>query len=411
MIARLLAFVLLSLALVRAPVGAASAASPLILVSMDGFRWDYMDLFPDEARTLRTLRREGVGSRGLVPVFPSNTFPNHYTIVTGLLPSNHGMVNNDFFDAELGEFFRYNQPRFVRESRWWGGEPIWVTAIKQGRRAATSFWVGSEAEISGVRPTFWRPYDYNIAFEERLAEVVRWVKLPAAERPAFIALYFEETNGVGHRAGPASPEIRDTVKLLDERLAALLAAVRGEGIEPNVIVVSDHGMAGTSAERAVILEDYVPRESVQIDNEGSVLALRPLQGDAGTLVAAFARAPHVKAYRTEDLPAHLRLKPGPRVAPVWVIPEEGWHVLSRASFERLKARYPIKGYVAGDHGYDPAIRSMHGLFVAHGPAFARGVELPEVENIHVYNLMCAALNLQPAKNDGDDRLVRSALRR
>ena len=146
---------------------------PLILISLDGFRWDYTDLFPAESPTIRALKRDGVAMRGLIPVFPTNTFPNHYTIVTGLYPAKHGIVNNDFFDPTLGMIFRYNQATTVRDPRWWGGEPIWVTAIKQGRKAAASFWVGSEAPVAGVRPTFWRNYDYSISFERRLEECVR----------------------------------------------------------------------------------------------------------------------------------------------------------------------------------------------------------------------------------------------
>ena len=156
--------------------------APLIVISIDGFRWDYLERYPEDSATLRTLAREGSSARSLIPVFPSNTFPNHYTIVTGLYPAHHGIVNNEFFDPKLGAIFRFNQPAAARDPRWWGGEPIWVTAIKQGRKAATAFWVGSETEVHGVRPTFWRNFDYKIPCEERLEELLEWLRLPAAER-------------------------------------------------------------------------------------------------------------------------------------------------------------------------------------------------------------------------------------
>jgi predicted AlkP superfamily pyrophosphatase or phosphodiesterase len=403
---RLLLFSTLLAAIAR---GATNSPPPLILISLDGFRWDYCDLFPNESPTLRALRRDGVAARGLIPVFPSNTFPNHYSIVTGLYPAHHGIVNNDFFDPALGLLFRYNQPT-ARDPRWWGGEPIWSTAIKQGRKAAASFWVGSEMEISGLRPTFWRNYDYSFPFEKRMEELVGWLKLPPAERPGVIVVYFEETNAAGHRFGPDSPQLVAAVKLSDEHVATLLARVRAEGIEPNLMIVSDHGMTATSIERTIVLDDLLDLKTVQIDADGSALAVRPLDGDAAALVRVFANVPHVKAYRAEDLRARFHFDENARLAPVWVLPDEGWHLATHATRERLRRRFTEKGYLAGDHGYDPAVPSMRGIFIGHGPAFRRGVELPEVENVHLYNLMCAVLKLKPAKNDGDDRLVKAALK-
>lgn len=390
--------------------GAAAPWHPLILISLDGFRWDYTEKYGAESPTLRRLKREGASVHGLVPVFPSNTFPNHYTLVTRLYPAKHGIVNNDFFDPESGQFFRYNQPASALDPRWWGGEPVWVTAIRQGRRAATAFWVGSEVPVDGVRPTFWQRFDYSVPFEQRLDDLVRWLTLPAGERPDVVTFYLEETNGAGHRFGPDSAELAAAVILSDTRIAAMLARLRAANIEPNLVVASDHGMTATSVDRVVILDDHLDRNAVQIDSEGSVLALRPLQGDPADLVRQLANVPHVRAYLAEDLPARFRLRGTARIAPVWVLPDEGWHIGTRANFERLKLRYKERGYLAGDHGYDPALPSMHGILIAHGPAFRRGVEAPATEIIHVYPLLCAILGLQPAPVDGDDRLARALLR-
>ncbi|MDP3071153.1 MAG: ectonucleotide pyrophosphatase/phosphodiesterase [Opitutaceae bacterium] len=396
---------LASLALTRA-----AEPAPLILVSLDGFRWDYTDLHPAAAPTLRTLRREGVAARALVPVFPSNTFPNHYTLVTGLRPARHGIVNNIFFDPGPGMFFRYNHPLTAGDARWWGGEPIWATAIRQGKKAAASFWVGSEAEIGGVRPTFWKKFDYSIPFEKRLDELLGWLALPPAERPAVITFYLEETNAQGHRFGPDAPELVAEIKLSDDRIATLLARLRATGIEPNLVIVSDHGMTATRADRIVLIDSLIDLSDVIVEDEGSVLSLRPRQGDPAALVRAFAGVPHVKAYLAADLPEHFHFRGNPRIAPVWVLPDEGWHAGTRAAHERLRTRYAAQGYLLGDHGYDPQLQSMHGILIAHGPAFRRGVEVPATENIHVYNLLCAALGLVPAPNDGDNRLVEAAIR-
>lgn len=390
--------------------GAVAAPPPLLLVSLDGFRWDYCEKYPAESATLRTLRSAGVSARGLIPVFPSNTFPNHYTLVTGLYPANHGIINNDFFDPERGMFFHYFQPTAVRDPLWWRGEPIWVTAVKQGRKAAASFWVGSEAAIGGVRPTYWKNYDYKIPFAQRLDEVCGWLQRAPAERPDFIAFYLEETNSVGHRFGPESPEVAAAVRLLDSRLGTMLERIRALGAEPNLVVVSDHGMTATSYARTIVIDDLVDLRTVQVESDGSVLALRPLAGTAADLVRVFRDVPHVRAYLAEDLPARFRLRGTARLAPVWVLPDAGWHIGTRANRDRNRVRYPEKGYLGGDHGYDPELPDMHGLLIAHGPAFRRGVEVAAVENIHLYNLLCAVLGLQPAPNDGDDRLVQAAMR-
>lgn len=382
-----------------------AADAPLILISMDAWRWDYLARYPAETPNLQALAREGVTASGLIPMFPSNTFPNHYSIVTGLTPANHGIINNIFFDSEFGEYFRYNIGAASHQSKWWRGEPIWVTARKQGQIAAVSFWPGSETEIGGVRPNFWKPYDNKLAFEKRFEEIAAWLRLPPAERPKLIVFYMEEANGSGHKNGPVSPELAATVKMLDERIGKLTTLLRSENIAANLVFVSDHGMTPISTERVLLLDGYIKPEDVHLDFDGPVVGLRPKNGDAAALMRALAELPHARAYRTEDLPPRWRVQANARTPAVWIVPEEGWEIYFRATFEGF--RPPLN---KGDHGYDPAFTSMHGLFLASGPAFKRGIEIPAVENIHIYNLLCAALGLQPAANDGDDRLVRAVMR-
>jgi predicted AlkP superfamily pyrophosphatase or phosphodiesterase len=384
----------------------ADRPAPLILISLDGFRWDYTALFPAESTHLQRLARNGAQARGLIPIFPSNTFADHYSIVTGLYPSRHGIINNRFFDPARGEVFQHNRPATAQTSHWWGGEPIWVTAHKHGYATAASFWPGSEAEIAGVRPTYWKSYDYTIPFETRLDELMGWLNQPPERRPVFIALYLEETNSVGHRFGPASPEVAQAVKLLDGQIGALTRRLADSGIAANLVVVSDHGMTSSGPERVVLFDDYIDLKTVQIDFDESVAGLRPTDGNVDALVAALRRMPHVTVFRVEDLPARFRVDAGnPRVPPVWVLPDEGWNVMRRAMFEAARPRFS-----KGQHGYDPNLETMRGIFIASGPAFKSGVVIDAVENIHVYNLLCAALGLRPAANDGDDRLVKVALR-
>lgn len=382
----------------------AAPAAPLILISLDAFRWDYVAMYPAETPHLQRLIREGATARALMPVFPSNTFPNHYSIVTGMYPARHGIINNTMFEPESGLFFRYNQPGSASQGRWWGGEPIWATAIKQGGLGGAWFWPGSEAEIGGIRPTIWHTYDATLAFEKRLETLVAWLGRSRDVAPVVATFYIEEINSIGHKFGPGSPELGAAIKIADAQVGRLRAALEAAGIAANLVIVSDHGMTPISTERVLVLDDYLDPAAVQMDFDGPVAGLRPLHGDEASILQALARLPHAKVYRAADLPARYRMRDNPRIPPVWVVPDEGWEVLWRSRFEQYRATFN-----RGDHGFDPALPAMHGIFIAHGPAFRRGVTVEAVENIHIYNLLCAALRLKPAPNDGDDRLVRSTL--
>jgi predicted AlkP superfamily pyrophosphatase or phosphodiesterase len=410
----LLRLILACAALVCAALRAAGAEPagkreipPLILISLDAFRWDYCALHPEQTPHLRELMRTGISARSLIPAYPSNTFANHYSIITGLYPSHHGIINNNFFDPTTGRFFNSHARAAVQEGRWWGGEPLWVTAGKAGLATATSFWVGSEAEIKGLRPTYWKSYDDQAAFADRLAEFTRWLELPAGERPAFIAFYLVDANTIGHHAGPESPELVRTLGEIDAHLGEMFAQVKAAGLAANFVVVSDHGMTPISPERVILLDDYIDPASVQLDFDGPAAGLRPLNGDADALVRALAPLQHAKAYRVDALPKRFHITDNPRNPPVWIVPEEGWEIYFRARFEKFQNRFN-----KGDHGYDPAFVSMHGILIANGPSFrSDGAVVDSVENVHIYNLLCAALQLTPAPNDGDDRLVRAMLQR
>ncbi len=390
--------------------GRAAETPPLILISLDGFRWDYCALHPAETPNLRRLISEGVTAQGLIPVFPTNTFPNHYSIVTGLYPSHHGIINNLCFDPRLGELFRYNRSASSRDNRWWGGEPIWTTAVKQGKVSACYFWPGSEAERDGVRPSIWKPYNYDaVTYEARLEEVVGWLKRPAEKRPAIITFYLEETNAAGHTYGPDSSQTAAAIKLLDGRVGAMAARFAKENIAANFVIVSDHGMTPCDVDRVIVLDDYLDNGNYQLDWDETSAGLRPLKGMTNaTLLAAFAKLPPAqgKAYLAADLPARFHVDPAnPRVPPVWIIPAEGWQVMRRSLYNTAKANF-----LKGQHGYDNSFTSMRGIFIASGPSFKSGVVIEPVENVHIYNLMCAATGLKPAANDGDDRLVKAALK-
>jgi len=386
--------------------GGRAAPAPLILISMDGFRWDYCAKYPAQTPNLRRLIQEGVSARELIPVYPSNTFPNHYSIVTGLYPAHHGIINNDMYDADLKATFQYNRAAPNRDSRWWKGEPIWITAVAQGKASACDFWPGSEVAIDGLRPTYWRHYDYSIPFETRLHDLIARLQMPAAQRPVVTAFYLEETNSAGHNHGPDSPELAAAVKLSDSRVGEIVQQTQTAGIPVNLILVSDHGMTAVSSERWMFLEDYLDLKTMQIDFELPAVGLRPLEGDAASLVAKLVNLPHARAYLVKDLPARFHIGENPRTPPVWIVPELGWHV-GRRGLYNIAAVHTM----AGDHGFDNAFPDMHGILIAQGPAFKTGGDrIAPVENVDIYNLMCAVEELKPAPNDGDDRLVKAFLK-
>ena len=402
---------LLSLTLVQLSCttpAAAPKSALLILVSIDGFRWDYLRKF--DAPVLRSLAAAGVHATRLTPSFPSKTFPNHYTIVTGLRPEHHGIVSNWFFDPAFNETFSMGKPASNTEARWWAaGEPVWITAERQGVRTACYFWPGSEAENHGRRPSRFKPFDGKLPTTQRVDELLGWLTGPAAERPRFCTLYFDLVDHAGHTYGPDAPETGAAVKEADDALARLLDGLAKLGLRDStsLVIVSDHGMATCGPDQVIFLEDMMDVSRVQVESTGPVGGVRPKDGDAAGLVARIRakKIPHLQVWLREEVPARFHYDTGDRIPPVVLIADEHWNIESKLGWPNRRLTY-----LRGSHGWDPALPDMGALFIASGPAFRRGVELPDVENIHIYNLLCAALGLKPAPNDGDDRLVRAALK-
>ncbi len=388
-----------------------SRSALLILISIDGFRWDYLQKYP--APVLRRLAAEGVHARRLIPSFPSKTFPNHYTLVTGLYPEHHGIVGNTFFDPESRETFAVNKPETTRAAHWWsGGEPVWITAEKQGLRTACYFWPGSDAEIQGRRPSFFLPYDIERSSAARVDGLLAWLDLPPGQRPRFCTLYLDEVDRAGHAHGPEAPETAGAVRQVDDAMARLVAGLEARGLrdKTDLVIVSDHGMAAAGPDRVVFIEDLMDASAVEVEATGPVGGVRPKSGEAAALVASIrAKHPaHVQVYLREEVPEQLHYRASNRIPAVVLIADEHWNIESKAGLP-----WPMRTltYNRGTHGWDPAVADMGALFIAHGPSFKEAHEFAEVENIQVYNLLCAALGLRPAPNDGDDRLVREALRR
>ena len=385
-------------------------ARAVVLVSIDGFRPDYLDRADVVAPTLRQLASSGVRAE-MVPVYPTKTFPNHYTLVTGLTPARHGIVGNTIYDPERrgadGRMARFalSDRDAVTDARWWGGEPIWVTAERQGVRAGTTSWPGSEAAIGGVRPTRWLVYDGDLPYAARVDSVLAWLAAP--EPVGLATLYFEGVDNAGHRYGPAAPEVAPAIADVDAALARLVDGLRRLGVAADLVVVSDHGMAPVDPSRRVVLD-----EAVDLDVEaeavvyGEAAGLWPAEGvDAGELAARIDALPNVRAYRREDTPARFRYRDNPRIPPVVIVPDEGWSVTSQGYVDR----YPERPS-GGAHGFDHELASMRALFVAAGPHVRADARLGELSSLDVYEVLARLLGVTPAPNEGDasvaDRVVR-----
>ncbi|MEE9167109.1 MAG: ectonucleotide pyrophosphatase/phosphodiesterase [Candidatus Neomarinimicrobiota bacterium] len=371
--------------------------STVILISFDGFRWDYLERA--DTPNLDYLVQNGVQAQALIPVFPSKTFPNHMSIITGQYPENHGIVSNRMYDPLFDAFFWIGaESEPARDGRWYEGEPLWITAEKQGQIAATMFWPGSDAEIRGIRPTHWSYYDGTISREERINRVLSWLDLPRDRRPTFITTYFEETDNWGHEYGPDDPQVDSVVQALDGTVGALLDSLRiREYLDRiNLILTSDHGMTGLSRQRVVFLDDYIDLETVTVVDWSPVTAILPAEGLEDTVYHALDGAhPNLSVYRKEELPERFHYRNHRRITPIICVADEGWSVTSHEYFDTH-----VDVYSGGTHGYDNRLPSMHGIFIAYGPAFKDDLMVRPFMNIHIYELICHILKLNPAQNDG-----------
>lgn len=381
----------------------------IILISIDGLRYDYLERFRPPALT--ELARNGVRAKWMIPSFPTKTFPNHYTIVTGLYPENHGLVENNVYD--FGKVFTMSDRAEVQNPRWWGGEPIWVTAEKQGQRAAAYFWPGSEAKIGGVYASYWQTFNDRVPGAMRIDAVLEYLDKPVKERPTFVTTYFSTVDTVSHEFGPESAETKYAVLEVDALIERLMTGLRRRKIDDrvNVLIVSDHGMATYRARDAVFLDDHFDFEDAeQIVWTSEIVQIFPKPGKLETIYAKVKDLQRTTCRKKEDMPTRLNYSTGKRVAPIICSSDLGWQTTSRKRWSDWTRNIDDLDRPRGAHGHDNRYQEMQATFLAHGPAFKSGYVAEPFPNVDLYNLMCRILGLRPAENDGDLRRVSGMLR-
>ena len=364
--------------------GTALFAPTTILISLDGFRADF--LTRGITPRLNKLIQEGVSPLYMNPSFPSVTFPNHYTLATGMYPEAHGIVGNTFWDEELQEEFYYTHPDAM-QSKWWGGEPIWVTAESQGIRTAIHMWPGSEAHIGGVEPAFLDKFNSKEPLPNKVDRILGLLDRPGTEdvsvqiadmRPQLIAAYVPNVDADGHRYGPNSTEILNTIANVDNMLENLFAGLEKRNLTNivNVVVVSDHGMATTDVTRLIQLEDLVDTSLVAHTDGWPLYGLRPkkpsdLELLHSSLVKARETNLNFEVYlRDVDMPERYHFSKNERIAPLWIVPRTGWAIVKKSEVDVAAAVKEGKVYrPRGLHGYDHEHPLMRAIFVARGPAF------------------------------------------
>ena len=379
--------------------------APVLLVSLDGFHPRYLG--HGFTPTLDALAAGGVRAQWMTPSYPSLTFPNHYTLVTGLRPDRHGIVHNTMWDEALGGF-KLSDRDAVGERRWWGGEPLWVTAERAGLPTATLSWPGSEAAVDGVRPTRWHAFDDTRPIDTRVDMVLGWLEEPAATRPRLATLYFEHLDHAAHTHGPDSPEALAEVGRLDAALGRLMDGLRDAGLEDavNIVVTSDHGMATVRPGQVVIVEDMVDEADARLVTTGQSVGYTPLPGRTARAEAQLlGRHDHYECWRKGELPARWHYGTHPRVPAIVCQMDEGWDAIKRDWADSRPS------HDRGSHGFDPTLASMRALFIAHGPAFRPGAVLPPIDNVDVYPLLARLVGVPAAPHDGDAQALLPALRK
>jgi len=378
----------------------------VVMVSFDGFRYDYAERF--KLPFFASIEKKGATAEGLVPSFPSKTFPNHYSLVTGLFPGNHGLVDNYFFDPEKKKEYGMRNRSAVVDTSFYGGIPLWNLCRQHGIKSAAYFWVGSEVSDSISRPDYFFKYDQSVPFDKRTKQVIDWLNLPEPERPHFILLYFSSPDTEGHDFGPLATQTKAAVQKLDSLMQVFSVELRQTKLPIDLIFVSDHGMAGLkhTLSTYIFIDDYVsPSKHVKVVNGGTqahIYTSTTLQRDS-LYDLLKKKAQNFSVYRRDEFPTAWHYNT-PRAGDILLVAKPG-HYITTGSHEKTM-RERKEGAEFGVHGYDPAeVHDMYGIFYATGPNIKPRSSLPAIKNVDVYPLVATILGLPLPKIDGDSAVL------
>uniref|UniRef100_A0AAQ4R1J1 Ectonucleotide pyrophosphatase/phosphodiesterase 1 n=1 Tax=Gasterosteus aculeatus aculeatus TaxID=481459 RepID=A0AAQ4R1J1_GASAC len=376
---------------------------PLILVSLDGFRAEYLKDHSGRLPVISRLRKCGTSTPFMRPVYPTKTFPNHYSIVTGLYPESHGIVDNKMYDETQNAFFTLRSDEKFNP-KWYQGEPVWITAMRQKQKAATVFWPGSDVKIDGTFPDMYKVYNKSITFEQRVLILLEWLSLPQGERPDFYTLYLEEPDSSGHHFGPASSQVLRALENVDRIVGMLMDGLTQRDLHhcANIMVVSDHGMEEASCEKAAYVSTYLTNTDDFSVIQGAAARIRPrrlpqdyFSFDFESLIknlSCKAADQPMRPYLKENLPKRMHFAKHKRIERGHLYMKQGW----QAALNQQELKY-CKG---GFHGSDNLFTNMQAIFIGYGPGLKRKTVVPPFENIEIYNLMCDLLGIRPAPNNG-----------
>ncbi len=373
----------------------------LILVSFDGFRWDYCD--KTSTPTFDSIETVGVKAKTLKPSFPTKTFPNHYAIATGLYPDNHGIVHNTFYDQHKKQIYKIGDRSKVKNGTFYNGTPIWNLAEKQGVKAASFFWVGSEANIQNKHPSYWKEYEHNFPFKQRVDTVIKWLKLPKKDRPHLILLYFHEPDSHGHKYGPDSDKLKLKIQYLDGILRYLTKGLEGlkHKDKINLLVTSDHGMSNVSDKRKIVLKDFLKDEwLIRILGDNPCFNLSYKIEYKDSVLSALDKIEHIHFWERENIPKRLNYGKNNRIGDISIVADSSWCVVLNKS-DQINYN--------GAHGYDNNNIDMHTIFYASGPVFKKGYVASELLIIDIYPLIAHILGLRIKNIDGDLERIKDVL--
>jgi ectonucleotide pyrophosphatase/phosphodiesterase family member 5 len=372
-----------------------------ILISFDAFRWDYGNrgITPN----LDYIIKNGVHALSLKPCFPSKTFPNHYSIVTGMYPENHGIIANSFTNPCTHEKFSLSDSIAKSDAKWYKGEAIWETARRQGVICADYFWPGADINIYYRRPNYVERFVYTRPYAERINGVLKWLELPYDKRPHFITLYFDATDTSGHNYGPNSLQVNQSIAKEDSIIGKIFSGLKKLNLldSTNVIIVSDHGMTELSNKRVINIDKLLSGFQFKTSDKGPMMFIYPTEYEKKDVYARLKESEdHYHVYWRKDIPDYLHYKDNPFVADIVMIADLGYSIFDDKDLNKYSKRFP-----GGNHGYDPSNLDMHGIFYAIGPDFKSGYSCGSIENIDIYPLLAKILKIVP-NNNIDGKLER-----